>query len=187
MLSRRPGTPTVMSAGSPLAMPPAAEVWDVVSESCSSYHPGFPAIADLLEKARRAGQEQVESADPSIFDAERPSPVPVAEYLVRLARFGRCSPITFVSMFILLVRFARNCTVHDLNIHRVIAAAFSLAVMSDPDYRGISYCARVTGVKRRELENLVRSFLCVVDWEVNVPQHVFKRVEEMLIKHAMSL
>eukprot|EP01065_Artemidia_motanka_P014376 TRINITY_DN1834_c0_g1_i1.p1 TRINITY_DN1834_c0_g1~~TRINITY_DN1834_c0_g1_i1.p1 ORF type:complete len:181 (+),score=59.43 TRINITY_DN1834_c0_g1_i1:60-545(+) len=132
-----------------------------------SYHPVLPGLCRRLERLVRAEDSTVPQLD--MLTGEGPAPVSVTQYVMRLCKYGRCSPAAFVHMAVLLERLARKVRVTPLSVHRMIATTFYIAVaMVDDDVRECRHYAKAAGLHPTDLAEMQRVVLEELDWDLHV-------------------
>eukprot|EP01065_Artemidia_motanka_P041041 TRINITY_DN5254_c4_g1_i1.p1 TRINITY_DN5254_c4_g1~~TRINITY_DN5254_c4_g1_i1.p1 ORF type:complete len:226 (+),score=73.34 TRINITY_DN5254_c4_g1_i1:68-679(+) len=154
---------------------PTRKSWAEVADS-ASFHPLLPEISRLLERAAVAGDAHLPAAV-SAFDSVDAAPVSIADYLIRMCKYGLCSSPVFVHMLVLIDRVARKVRLTTLNVHRIIAVAFFVSVkLVDDEFYGCSYYASISGVAADDLHDMERIFIREVDWELHVEAEQYTKV-----------
>eukprot|EP01062_Namystynia_karyoxenos_P009674 TRINITY_DN1341_c0_g1_i1.p1 TRINITY_DN1341_c0_g1~~TRINITY_DN1341_c0_g1_i1.p1 ORF type:complete len:190 (+),score=61.45 TRINITY_DN1341_c0_g1_i1:68-571(+) len=156
--------------------------WDSVRH-LRSFHKAAPAIANTITAVSRAADDSATSGRGVFHVAKVPS-VSVARYLVRLIKYSDCSPSVWVTMFILLDRFARKVPLTPQTTHRAMAAAFVMAVfVVDDGFMKFSFYARVCGLRdAAEVQELVCAFFSECSFEVDLAPEEFADVEAALLR-----
>eukprot|EP01062_Namystynia_karyoxenos_P060302 TRINITY_DN5184_c0_g1_i1.p2 TRINITY_DN5184_c0_g1~~TRINITY_DN5184_c0_g1_i1.p2 ORF type:complete len:195 (+),score=53.02 TRINITY_DN5184_c0_g1_i1:85-585(+) len=149
-----------------------------------SYHPGAPAIAAIIsEVCSEADTGKATAVRPGngAFRSVSVPSVTVAEYLARLIKHSDCSPSAFVLMFILVNRWAKRFDLTSLCVHRVMAAAFVVAVFSsDDEYDTFSRYGWICGLSSSEMHTIVLEFIKAIDFDTNVSARDHERVGRRL-------
>lgn len=129
----------------------------------------LPPLALALDAERRRGDDAGHVCTAG-FAGSSAAPVTVQDYMIRLVKYGRCSPevFTHVGLYVRRLRLRNgNMCVTSRNVHRVLAAAFVVAVKACDDcYCSNAYYAQVCGVPLQELNQLEKGFLRGVGWEL---------------------
>eukprot|EP01063_Lacrimia_lanifica_P017074 TRINITY_DN2377_c0_g3_i1.p1 TRINITY_DN2377_c0_g3~~TRINITY_DN2377_c0_g3_i1.p1 ORF type:complete len:251 (+),score=71.24 TRINITY_DN2377_c0_g3_i1:64-753(+) len=135
-----------------------------------SFHPLLPAVAGWIRKISVAKFDRVITRfSGSYLDTD--SMPPVDGFLYRLCVYGYCSPEVFMRMAVYLSRYMHSTgqLLTQQNVHRMIIAAFLLAVKQQDDHNYTNaYYARVAGITLQEINGLECAFLIGVDWELEV-------------------
>ena len=149
-------------------------------EGSPSYHRGLPMIAELLAEMADGNEEEV-GAEKSVFEGSRVSP---KDFLIRLCKHGQCRSECFIIMTILLDKASTSgLKLTWTNFHKLILAAFVVAVKTSDDYHlANKYYAGISGVTLQTLNTVEAAFLNAVDWEVNVSEADFNVYAKYLTK-----
>eukprot|EP00756_Hemistasia_phaeocysticola_P035764 Hpha_TRINITY_DN16603_c3_g9::TRINITY_DN16603_c3_g9_i1::g.183071::m.183071 len=112
-------------------------------------------------------------ADPtvSVFDGTCAADMSVTDYMIRLVEYGRASPGVFATAAVLLDRALERGVVwlDSISIHRLLLAAFVVAVKSRDDfYYRQSYYALVGGIAMEEVNRMELALLSLLDWDIQV-------------------
>lgn len=141
-------------------------------------------------KTRNARQQDADAAGlvPSltVFHGLRAPPISVEAYLVRIAKYARCSPACFVQALALVLRLARRDAAHrvtGLNVHRLVLTGVLLsAKFLDDHYYNNAFYAKVGGVSTAELNRLEVEMLRLLGFRLLVPREEL----EQLLRDARS-
>ena len=135
-----------------------------------SYNSRLPVLAELLTNVCLKNDKlQVKSR--SIFDGPKLAQVSIKDYLIRMCKYGHCSPPVFMCMAIYIDRFCERTGVqlNSSNIHRILLAAFLIAAkLNDDVYYSNKYYASIGGLALRETNELEAIFLEQTDWDMYV-------------------
>jgi len=135
---------------------------------CQAYHECLPAVADLISSVTsRNAKTRPSSSSP--FDGTRPAPISVKDFLVRMCKYGHCSPSTFITMVVYLDRLNASADIHlsPLNVHRLMLVAFVLSVKSrDDTLFSNAHYAFVGGITVAELNSFERLFLNMINFDL---------------------
>eukprot|EP01062_Namystynia_karyoxenos_P024044 TRINITY_DN1932_c0_g1_i3.p1 TRINITY_DN1932_c0_g1~~TRINITY_DN1932_c0_g1_i3.p1 ORF type:complete len:192 (+),score=45.08 TRINITY_DN1932_c0_g1_i3:67-576(+) len=165
--------------------------WTKVAH-CVSFHAATPAVAALVKSicdSADSGSAPT-AANPllAVFDGAESASGSIMRYMLRLTKYGGVAPSTFVTLFILLDRFAEAAPLHRRNAHRVVAAAFVVATMlSDDRAFAHGHYARVCEVPETEIRALFTAFIRVIDYRLDVPAQLYAKVECQLLAFAASM
>jgi len=150
-------------------LPSPVRQWSALEKS-GSYNPIVPVLATWLDDLCRLNASDPSTKHVNDFSAVAVARIAVADYLFRLTKNSACSPQVFVVMFVLLRRMmAANKQVNPYTIHRMMATCFVLAAkLTDDVFYCNSFYARITGLEVRDLNNLERVGLRVIDWNLYI-------------------
>jgi hypothetical protein len=106
----------------------------------------------------------------------------VEAYLVRVAKYAKCSPACFVQAVALVFRLAKRDAAYQLtslNVHRLVLTGVLLsAKFLDDHYYNNAYYARVGGVSTAELNRLEVEMLRLLGFRLLVPR---EELEQLLL------
>eukprot|EP01065_Artemidia_motanka_P018042 TRINITY_DN2140_c1_g3_i1.p1 TRINITY_DN2140_c1_g3~~TRINITY_DN2140_c1_g3_i1.p1 ORF type:complete len:243 (+),score=75.52 TRINITY_DN2140_c1_g3_i1:87-731(+) len=129
------------------------------------------AIGNLLTETTAVNDRNPEG-EPTAFDGKHAAPIPILDYTLRLANFGRMSEEALACAAVLLDRLAARCphlAPSSRNAHRLLLAAVLVASkVRDDVHFGNAYFARLGGLPRRELAGLETYFLVSLDFHADV-------------------
>eukprot|EP01062_Namystynia_karyoxenos_P083463 TRINITY_DN95_c0_g2_i1.p1 TRINITY_DN95_c0_g2~~TRINITY_DN95_c0_g2_i1.p1 ORF type:complete len:337 (+),score=56.79 TRINITY_DN95_c0_g2_i1:90-1013(+) len=115
----------------------------------------------------------------SCFDCSVPPSVPVSAYMRQVERAGGGQ--YWPMCLILIDTLSRTCLtpVTEVNVHRLVVTAYSLALKLSKDSTGLSaVVADVGGVDLQDLIEMECVFLGMVDWRVTVTPSAHERFWE---------
>lgn len=145
-------------------------------------------LANVLDTVVDANEHAYQDADPAlvpsltVFHGLRAPPISVEAYLVRVAKYAKCSPACFVQAVALVFRLAKRDAAYQLtslNVHRLVLTGVLLsAKFLDDHYYNNAYYARVGGVSTAELNRLEVEMLRLLGFRLLVPR---EELEQLLL------
>ena len=136
-----------------------------------SFHTALPHLAEMLQEACYEGDLLREKGlvPTTDLDGRWVAELSVHDFLVRICKYGRCSPGVFDVMTTHLERFSARVQLTSLNIHRVTLAAFMVATKYLDDMRlSLQHYANIGGITLEEINRIEESYLGHLDWELFV-------------------
>jgi len=113
------------------------------------------SIACVLEQLALRNSKDADM--PSPFAGSHPPPISILDYCLRLHRYMKCSPSTFVSALVYIDRAILRCpsvSITQLTIHRLLFAALVCSCKFwDDVFFTNAYYAKVGGLKPLNLRN----------------------------------
>ncbi|CAD7972098.1 unnamed protein product [Amoebophrya sp. A25] len=116
----------------------------------------------------------------------------IAEYVIRLQKWFKASPESFVLAFIYVQQVLIQSPLREqlfrrsqrLSIHRLLLAALTVSKKyNDDDALYVqSYYAKVGGVAVAELNRMEEDFLILLNWRLSVTGHAFKEFTNYVVK-----
>lgn len=140
--------------GGSFAEPPH-QAWEPSSaqQLLTSYLGSSPSDCDALADIGRL----------TVFHGMRSPPISVEAYILRLAKYTKCSPACFAYSFLYMSRLAAQDTALVptlLNVHRLVLTSVLLAAkFLDDRYYNNAYYARVGGITTEEMNRLEMEML----------------------------
>jgi hypothetical protein len=127
-----------------------------------------------------------QDADPAlvpsltVFHGLRAPPIGVEAYLVRIAKYAKCSPACFVQAVALIFRLAKRDAAYQLtslNVHRLVLTGVLLsAKFLDDHYYNNAFYAKVGGVSTGELNRLEVEMLQLLGFRLLVPREELEQL-----------
>lgn len=112
------------------------------------------------------------------FFSQNRQPFNLDFYMSRLVRYCNCSSAAFIVMLAFIDRVQEQCKslrLCDMNCHRVVLTALVLAVKyTDDEVFSNSHYACVGGIDAREMNQLERKMLDVLNWDLYLSPELFK-------------
>lgn len=111
-----------------------------------------------------------------VYCSNSPPTMSVVDYCKRLKHYSKCEPATWIAAIIYL---DRRIVIHGapwsiLTIHRLLLASLVCAIkMWEDNIYSNRYYAKIGGVSTKELNQLERTFLDHLDWNLNVDEELF--------------
>eukprot|EP01059_Diplonema_ambulator_P007870 TRINITY_DN17393_c0_g1_i1.p1 TRINITY_DN17393_c0_g1~~TRINITY_DN17393_c0_g1_i1.p1 ORF type:complete len:211 (+),score=4.21 TRINITY_DN17393_c0_g1_i1:326-958(+) len=137
----------------------------------ASYSTALPGISELLNKMVVKGDSKVRGGERTAFDGSKPAPVSIQDYLIRMCKYGYCSPEVFVCLVIYLgrIRARMGTTFTSYNIHRLLLTSFVVAAkLRDDTYYSNKYYASIGGVTLQDMNKMEQAFLRYTNWELHI-------------------
>jgi hypothetical protein len=120
------------------------------------------------------------------FHGLKVPPIAVDEYILRIAKHAKCSPVCFVMAYAYLERLAkkdkklRPC---HRSVHRLLITGVMIAAkLTDDNYYNNAFYARIGGVSLAELNALELKMLGLLDFRLSVSRH-----QVLLLMKSMQL
>eukprot|EP01059_Diplonema_ambulator_P033700 TRINITY_DN7178_c0_g1_i1.p1 TRINITY_DN7178_c0_g1~~TRINITY_DN7178_c0_g1_i1.p1 ORF type:complete len:397 (+),score=88.38 TRINITY_DN7178_c0_g1_i1:80-1192(+) len=142
-----------------------------------SYNNRLPILAELLTTLCAKNDKSGTQSRIPVFSAMKPALVSVKDYLVRMCKYGHCSPTVFICMAVYVDRLCDKTGVelNSLNIHRILIGAFLIsAKLHDDVYYSNKYYASIGGLGLKETNQIEASFLEQTDWDMYVSEEEYK-------------
>lgn len=144
--------------------------------------PLLPMVAGVLETVVSANQQhqlasrqsELQGSEPqlTVFHGQRAPPISIQDYLVRIAKYTKCSPAAFIHALAHLMRLAEkheSLRLTGLNVHRLVLTGVMLsAKFLDDRYFNNAFYAKVGGVSTIELNRLEMEMLTLLDFRLLV-------------------
>lgn len=115
-----------------------------------------------------------------MFHGLRAPPIGVEAYLVRIAKYAKCSPACFVQAVALIFRLAKRDAAYQLtslNVHRLVLTGVLLsAKFLDDHYYNNAFYAKVGGVSTAELNRLEVEMLQLLGFRLLVPREELEQL-----------
>jgi hypothetical protein len=150
-----------------------------------------PVLACVLKQlCDRNDRLPVSGKTISKFHAQRPPAITIADYLLRIAKYGLCSGECFVLALVYIDRIIQQnptFVVNSLNIHRLLITSVMLAAkFFDDQYFNNAYYAKVGGVPPPEMNTLEVEFLFMTNFSLFVTTDTYRQYYQELWNHANS-
>eukprot|EP01062_Namystynia_karyoxenos_P025415 TRINITY_DN199_c0_g2_i1.p2 TRINITY_DN199_c0_g2~~TRINITY_DN199_c0_g2_i1.p2 ORF type:complete len:336 (+),score=112.45 TRINITY_DN199_c0_g2_i1:98-1009(+) len=146
-----------------------------------AYHAALPAIAEryhgLCVQNDRSSVDIPEEY--TVFYGTEPPGMSVNDFLVRLCKYGHCSPQTLVVMVIFLERFLERtgCVVTSRSVHRLMLGAFIVAAkLRDDVYYTNVYYSSIGGLSPQKVNVMEHKMLFGISWDIACSNQEFKEV-----------
>ena len=151
-------------------LPAMAEVLTAVCASNDAAAAAASPTASSASSSPRHG-EATGPRKRNIFEVTKTAHINIKDYLVRMCKYGHCSPTVFACMALYVDRFRKGSGI-DLtsrNVHRILLAAFLVgAKLNDDIYYSNKYYASIGGVSLSEINEIEASFLEITQWDMYV-------------------
>ncbi|WIA08623.1 hypothetical protein OEZ85_008052 [Tetradesmus obliquus] len=113
----------------------------------------------------------------TVFHGLRAPPISIEAYLVRIAKYAKCSPACFVHSMVHMLKLAQqdaSFAPTRLNVHRLLLTGVLIsAKFLDDRYFNNAFYAKVGGVSTAELNRLELEMLQLLDFQLAVtPEHL---------------
>lgn len=123
-------------------------------------------------QARLQGHEAGSAPQLTVFHGLRAPPISIEAYLVRIAKYAKCSPACFVHSLVHMLKLAQqdaSFAPTRLNVHRLLLTGVLIsAKFLDDRYFNNSFYAKVGGVSTAELNRLELEMLQLLEFQVSV-------------------
>eukprot|EP00879_Flechtneria_rotunda_P031559 GHRR01034485.1.p2 GENE.GHRR01034485.1~~GHRR01034485.1.p2 ORF type:complete len:295 (+),score=102.29 GHRR01034485.1:401-1285(+) len=123
-------------------------------------------------QARLQGHEAGAAPQLTVFHGLRAPPISVEAYLVRIAKYAKCSPACFVHSLMHMLKLAQqdaSFAPTRLNVHRLLLTGVLIsAKFLDDRYFNNAFYAKVGGVSTAELNRLELEMLQLLDFQLSV-------------------
>jgi hypothetical protein len=128
-------------------------------------------------QARLQGHEAGSAPQLTVFHGLRAPPISIEAYLVRIAKYAKCSPACFVHSIVHMLKLAKqdaSFAPTRLNVHRLLLTGVLIsAKFLDDRYFNNAFYAKVGGVTTVELNRLELEMLQLLDFQLSVtPEHL---------------
>eukprot|EP01065_Artemidia_motanka_P042441 TRINITY_DN569_c1_g3_i1.p1 TRINITY_DN569_c1_g3~~TRINITY_DN569_c1_g3_i1.p1 ORF type:complete len:308 (+),score=102.91 TRINITY_DN569_c1_g3_i1:212-1135(+) len=167
-----------------MAVVPSTRTFSEV-EHLPCYVDILPLISERYHSlcVQNDGQKDPVPADMRAFCSSQPPAMSVNDFIVRLCKYGHCSPETFVVMIIFLERCLErsSCPVNSKTFLRLILGSFVVAAkLRDDVYYTNAYYASIGGLTTGHVNAMEIALLRSIDWDVGVAQEEFEKVRERM-------
>eukprot|EP01064_Diplonema_japonicum_P001890 TRINITY_DN11246_c1_g1_i1.p1 TRINITY_DN11246_c1_g1~~TRINITY_DN11246_c1_g1_i1.p1 ORF type:complete len:173 (+),score=36.31 TRINITY_DN11246_c1_g1_i1:52-570(+) len=146
-----------------------------------SYAEQLPVIGEVL--TRLCGDGDTREAERRCVFEGKVVVVSVNDYLVRLCKYGHCSKMVFILMFIYLKRLLDRqpeFIVRSTNVHRLLIALFVVAAKyHDDHFFSNHFYSKVGGIANAEINRLEITLLEHLTWDLYVSPEEYRRT----VKH----
>eukprot|EP01062_Namystynia_karyoxenos_P079774 TRINITY_DN8476_c0_g1_i1.p1 TRINITY_DN8476_c0_g1~~TRINITY_DN8476_c0_g1_i1.p1 ORF type:complete len:240 (+),score=35.54 TRINITY_DN8476_c0_g1_i1:116-835(+) len=142
-----------------------------------AFHELLPHIASIITIVCADGDSKRTVPERSVFEGLEPAPTSAHDYLVRMCKYGHCSPWVFPCMLIFMDRFRMytDTVLTSFNVHRLMLTCFVVAAkLRDDVYYANKYYASIGGVALRDMNTMEAVFLTYVDWDLHVSRQSFE-------------
>lgn len=139
------------------------------------------ALAEAMRRLELA--PRAPAAFPTVFHGTSLPGIGLSEYITGRLGLAKCSSACYILCIVYVDRLQmRQPTILDaLSSHRIVATAFLLAVKYHDDiYYSHGFYAKLLGISRKELFNLERRLLVLLDHRLYVAPEEFQRYRELL-------
>lgn len=107
---------------------------------------------------------------PTIFHGSKHTPIPVGEYVQRIAEHSKCSRICFVASYGYLQRLSKVDSKYRLcsrSVHRLLISSVLIAAkLLDDKFYSNAFYARIGGISTKEINRLELEMLRLLDFRV---------------------
>lgn len=121
---------------------------------------------------RLQGQEAGPAPQLTVFHGLRAPPISIEAYLVRIAKYAKCSPACFAHSMVHMLKLAQrdaSFAPTRLNVHRLLLTGVLIsAKFLDDRYFNNAFYAKVGGVSTAELNRLELEMLQLLDFQLSV-------------------
>jgi len=145
-------------------------------------------LADVLNKfCRQNNRSQVSNEHVSKFRALRAPNISIYAYVGRIVLNSNCSEECYVIALIYIERLIRQNKrffINALNVHRVILTSVMIAAKYNDDHHfNNSYYCRVGGLSCKEINDLEREFLLMINFNLHIENELFTAWNRSLISY----
>jgi len=145
-------------------------------------------LSDVLNSfVKRNNKRQVSNTHASKFCALLLPKIPIHEYVSRIVLCSNCSEECFVLALIYIERWVQEnpgVFVNAYNVHRLILTSVMIAhKYLDDESLDNSYYCRVGGLSLKEINELEREFLLMINFNLHVENELFTAWNNCLIDH----
>eukprot|EP01059_Diplonema_ambulator_P007636 TRINITY_DN17120_c0_g1_i1.p1 TRINITY_DN17120_c0_g1~~TRINITY_DN17120_c0_g1_i1.p1 ORF type:complete len:181 (+),score=30.74 TRINITY_DN17120_c0_g1_i1:3-545(+) len=134
-------------------------------EGNGSWHPGLRGLVGRVEGWCREGA----GGAVSVFDARWVPEMSVNDYMVRVCKYGMCSPGVFAAMEVYLERANAKLPITPHNVHRLLLAALITAAKYVDDTRiSLQHYANLAGIPLKEVNQIEAAFITLLEWDLSV-------------------
>jgi len=121
--------------------------------------------------------------DNSPFFHEHAPKITIFDYLLRIQKYSNIENSTFIIALIYIDRIChkKGIILTKYNIHRILFTSILIAVKYNEDiiYDNLFY-SKIAGITIKELLVLENSFLEIIDFDLFVPNDIYKKYSEYL-------
>jgi len=149
-------------------------------------------LSDILNSiCEEDNPHQVSKSQETKFHALRPPKITIYEYVKRIVLCSNCSEECFALALIYIERLIRQNQgfyVNTNNVHRLILTSVMIAekYLDDECFDNAYYC-RVGGLSLKEMNELERDFLLMINFNVHVENELCSAWYSSLIDHHRSI
>jgi len=145
-------------------------------------------LADVLNRfCRQNNRHQVSKEHVSKFRALRPPKISIYAYVNRIVLNSNCSEECFVIALIYIERLIRQNKrffINAFNVHRLILTSVMIAAKYFDDHHfNNSYYCRVGGLSCKEINELEREFLLMINFNLHIDNELFTAWNRCLISY----
>ncbi|CAK85733.1 unnamed protein product (macronuclear) [Paramecium tetraurelia] len=147
-------------------------------------------INQLLLTIAKILEEILQETDPlslqqaSPFHTQRTPSISIENYIQRIAKYAHCNSVCFVFALIYLDKIQemhQNVVLNSNCIHRFMIVSIMVAIKYyDDEYYKNEYYAKVGGLSLKEINQLEKEFLNMLNYELFIQKEVFEVYEERL-------
>lgn len=126
-------------------------------------------ISKLKELCLKHKNRIYENENSRLFSSYREPSISIKDYLKRIIEYFECEESTCEVAYEYICRFGekRGINIDDLNMHRILLIAFSIArKYVEEDHYEQTYYACVGGISAKELLRLELAFCEYLDWNL---------------------
>ena len=143
------------------------------------------SAAEVLKKVLQTGDEDVKQSvySGSEFDRcmEGENAISIENFVFHLAAATRCEIDTLLAAFMLLDKVSGVYSINSMSIHNLFFTALMICIKYIEDYRYTNkYYARVAGLTLQQCNDLERSMLIELDWNVGIPSDTLAAFKELV-------
>jgi len=146
------------------------------------------SLADVLNRLCLQNESrQVINTPMTKFRALRLPKITISAYIRRIVFYSNCSEECFVIALIYIERLVgrnKNFFINEFNVHRLILTSVMLAAKYyDDNHFDNAYYSRVGGLSCKEINELERELLLMINFNVHVENELFTAWNKCLISH----
>lgn len=157
-----------------------------------TYHPGMLAVADIFtrECMRNDPVYGSQKCEPQVLYSSDKAAQSIHDFLVRLTKYGMCSPQVMVVMKIFADRFVakKGCPITSRSVSRIVLGAFVIAAkLRDDCYYTNDYYGTIGGLPAFRVNQIERVMLEGLDWELAISPEEFEAHDRELRAEAARI
>ena len=149
------------------------------SEKPIKYKNLFIEIVDILDTIILNNKKNKKShKESSPFFNENIPTISLYDYLLRIRKYSGIGSSTFIISLIYIDRICikKGIVLSKYNVHRLLFTSILVAIKYNEDVTyEYFYYSEIAGVTVKELSTLEKTFLKLIDFELFVPEKVFKK------------
>jgi len=157
-----------------------------------TYHPGMLATAEAFtqECLRNDAVYGSSKCEPRVLYSTDKAAQSIHDFLVRLTKYGMCSPQVMVVMKIFADRFVakKGCPFTSRSAARIVLGAFVIAAkLRDDCYYTNDYYGTIGGLPAFRVNEIERAMLEGLDWELAISPEEFEATDRELRAEAARI